>query len=275
MLPKNSTVHLLWIIAILIAVVSVLMWKMPNGDSLSGYISFAASIASLVLAVVAIFQSILSSNSLSSTILAINDSSRQIIAETTRLQGATLELSEEASKTIAELGNLPKDIGEFRGEVSQKLDRLEFAKAPAQLAQMEGDGDKIYRKGSYLWGLSFYTLAVSRKTGKTFDVDAMLAAENRTQPRFYMTGFFDVIKRFKVCNIEIDGVAGKYFATSLGTLNADEILDYFESIKIEPGAVKETFKEIAIYFSRDVIWPLASELEGQEEVDVSQSNTTD
>ena len=120
---KNLTLHLYWVIAILIGIISVLLWRLPNGSTLSGYISFSASIASLVLAVVAIFQSLLSSRGFEGALTEIQTSARSIMDETSRLGKASLSLSDEAEAAIQKLGNIPDELMIMKGEFSGKFEK--------------------------------------------------------------------------------------------------------------------------------------------------------
>ncbi|WP_299321426.1 hypothetical protein [Parasphingopyxis sp.] len=100
---KVIRIHLLWAIAVLIMVMSAILWRLPDGDSLARFIAFAASIASLILAVVAIFYSMISNNQLTSNLQGIEGAS------------ASLEDSSEAIQITSE--NLLKRIEDLFEEV--------------------------------------------------------------------------------------------------------------------------------------------------------------
>lgn len=61
-MQRHGFVHALWTISILILIIASLLLGLPNGNLIGDYIAFSASIAPLVLAVVAIFYSIISNH---------------------------------------------------------------------------------------------------------------------------------------------------------------------------------------------------------------------
>lgn len=60
-LKKHGYVHLGWIIGVLLVVVAVLLVRNPSSDKLQELLGFAATLASLLLAVIAIFYAMISS----------------------------------------------------------------------------------------------------------------------------------------------------------------------------------------------------------------------
>ena len=90
--PSNAVIHLTWVIFVLILCGTALVSTSPNGIVIRDYISFASAISSIVLAIVAIFYSMISNQSFSQTIGALNLSVNKIDSTAQEINTASLSL---------------------------------------------------------------------------------------------------------------------------------------------------------------------------------------
>lgn len=83
---NNRDIHYWYIIGILtMIIISLLSFRYAPDIALANYVSFAATIASLILATLAIIQGFISSNSFSQTVQNLNNSSSKIIDNSDKL----------------------------------------------------------------------------------------------------------------------------------------------------------------------------------------------
>ena len=177
MLREKALPHLIWVIGILIAIIAFLMWSLPNGSDLAGFIAFAASLASLVLATVAIFQSLLFSNSINRSIGNIETSSQKIIDETSRLQSASIDLSEESRASLENLQRVPRDLDALRGELEEQFGRIGSEKIDSSDGGVGVSSSTavLLKNRSINFAIAIYTLVLSCEVGKYVHLDDMLS----------------------------------------------------------------------------------------------------
>lgn len=104
---NHGAIHAFWVIAILIAIVSALLLLVPNGVLIRDYISFASAVASIILAVIAIFYSMFTNQSFSEMVGSLNNSVRQTAKSATAIEGVSDRLVssvDEMSKSLLDLG---------------------------------------------------------------------------------------------------------------------------------------------------------------------------
>lgn len=105
-MDKTALLHRNYWIGILIVIIVCLLTMRYTPDAqLKDYVSFAATLASLILAILAIVQAMYSSSSLNETILSLKKSSKEIGANTNNLNGVIGELQ-------AKIINLPIEVEE-------------------------------------------------------------------------------------------------------------------------------------------------------------------
>lgn len=118
-LSFSVNVHLGWIIAVLLAVISVLLWRTPSGENLANFLGFAASISSLILAIVAIFYSILSNSNLSILLSEIGAASSRISDESIQLRGTADKFEESLRQTRREVEGINPQIERLHSRIDE------------------------------------------------------------------------------------------------------------------------------------------------------------
>jgi len=223
---RNLTTHLLWIVAILVGVISILLWRLPNGSQLSGYISFAASIASLVLAIVAIFQSLLSSQGMGASISEIKLSAQAVADETERLSQASIGLH-DAAAALKKLDDIPDQLTAMKGELSgqiEKIDAQKLSKLSPDNDSHDGSADKWYEGRPIGYILAFYALALTNQSGNPLNLDNVFSDPYYSSIKNYINGVVVTVKYHCVFQIEVDGI-NEFIATSMGICDAGRVIN--------------------------------------------------
>lgn len=248
---KNPVIHLVWCIALLLLIISALLWKLPNGDNLASYISFAASLASLVLATVAIFQSIASSQSVGQAIADIQRSAATIVDETERLNQATVSLGEEAENSLRRLSDLPEKMHDWKAEISEQITQIE-TKTPEGEAPPSKSEDGIALNNKTIgFVLAIYTLVLGRKYNKYVDLAEMLPGSDFDVPRNYINGALSTIMYFSVHGAKIEGVASNFHITSTGSFEIEPTISRMKREKFRSEIVVRAVNKINDYFGED------------------------
>lgn len=250
---KHPIIHLAWIIGVLIAIISALLWRLPNGSDLSGYISFAASIASLILAVVAIFQALLSSETFSSSISEIRASAQKIMQETSRLGEASITLGAEADAALKRLSDLPDQITNWRGEMTERLDQMNTGTTPQNEENAPTTSGDILANKSMGFAIAVYILAVADKSNKYIELDKLFIGKEFTISKSYSSGVINTIRYFNICGINIEGAGNNFQINSLGDLDGENIISYMKKYEFVSPIISKTVMRINEYFDEDWI----------------------
>jgi hypothetical protein len=109
-LRLHGAVHAVWTIAMLLGIVAALLLMSPNGNAVGEYIAFATSIASLVLAVVAIGHALIANQSFSETVGSLKTSTDGVQAAAREICTVSVELSHQSERLIGEFSELPPAV---------------------------------------------------------------------------------------------------------------------------------------------------------------------
>ena len=234
MSEKNLTfrnyaiIHLVWIVTTLIlAMIAIVTWD-PSSEYLYRYISFAAGIASILLAIVAIFYSMISNNAFNTSLSEIRSSASRVAEEAGRLNLASAGISSEAEAVIRRLSDLPSAFSSLSGELSDKLDGL-----ATQQTFGEGDRGEQSPNGKFDPGgkpvplvLSLYVVHLAHKTSRY-----IIPSETFKGDEYYSascTGFLESLKYFNNCGIVIEAVMDRFSIVSLGSMDLSYLADQVE-----------------------------------------------
>lgn len=160
----NDVIHYKYVVGILtLIIITLLTFKYAPDTQLSNYVSFAATISSLILAVLAIIQGFLSTNSLSDTVTNMNQSSREILDNSDKLQTIISDLDSRLREIPAMIKGLEDKIttpNELPN--SAKKDSAEIA---PNITKQQADYFKV--TGSVSNIIAIYVLYMSSKTNKS------------------------------------------------------------------------------------------------------------
>ena len=249
--PTVERVNYLWIIAVLLLVVSFVVLKIPSGDLVRDYISFAASIASLVLAVVAIFYSIVSNQSFYQHVGSLQDLAESIRAESNSISSNLENFSSRAEALVTEVSAIPGSVDRLTNTVTEKLNTISPAKVDKK--ESEEAGTTFLPRATVGANISVYLIARAAKSGKKFNT---IKAFDDDVLRNYITGVVTTLglTDYKGLKMEIDGY--EFTVTDPGEMDVDAMIKKGQESTTE--VTKSAVKKIDTYFgiSKEEIPPV-------------------
>ncbi|QZD91032.1 hypothetical protein K3148_06515 [Qipengyuania aurantiaca] len=206
-------IHALWLISILIGIICAFVVKLPSANVVTSYMTFAATVASLLLAVVAIFYSIVSNQSISANLGALDFSASQMEQASVDLHNITDQLDAKFEKVFDEF----KFISPAVKGISERLN--DFSTASAANGEVgvdeiaDGKPDIIKTFSSTVNGgrAAFYALAQSALTGRSFHPEQMVG--DRLIFADFISGYAQALRAVncKDLNVSVEERDGKYF----------------------------------------------------------------
>lgn len=217
------TVNLLWVILFLTSIIIAQFVITPSGELLRELISFAAAVASLLLALVAIGYSFISSNSLQTMLAEVRSSAGEIAKETARINEASRGLSDEVEEALRVL---PKRIDDLPAKLehqfkARELDAASTVAAPPKELSADGAEEHAGRTNGMLFAI--YALCMSHKHSKPLEFDKVFKGLPDSFS-YYCTGVFETFRTYRVCDVVVEGFEGKYYASSVGSLRSDVVI---------------------------------------------------
>lgn len=162
--PNLSNIHYRYVIFILsLIIVSLLTFKYAPETSLFNYVAFAATIASLILAILAIIQGFISSNALSNTENNINEASNKIINSANQLEVVINSLD----KKVEEIPILLKGIDSKLNITTEFLNPINQGKRDNDIKISKEVFDQFIETSSQTGILTLYTCVLGFKYKKS------------------------------------------------------------------------------------------------------------
>lgn len=129
---RDVRVHFIYVAGILVSIIIFLLtWKFADNTNLNNYVSFAATITSLFLGLVAIIYSIVS-----------NSVQSQFISKTSQLsqdlKNASTEIARKTKKIVSKFNEIPALIGKVEAKVSSTHDLISELKSPPETEAKPG-----------------------------------------------------------------------------------------------------------------------------------------
>jgi len=177
---KPSILHYRYIVLILaLIIISLLTFKYAPDTQLFNYVSFAATISSLILAVLAIIQGFYSNNAVSETVANMNTSSREIVQSSVNLE----KIINGLDSKIQEIPTLIKGI---ETQINT-LNTPQISKPSGELPhKSKGDLQYFYNSVSPSGLIAVYMLYLSHKSSKIIDLNILEGLmSNSTIDYFY------------------------------------------------------------------------------------------
>jgi len=193
-MEKINLIHRNYWIGILIAIIVCLLTMRYTADAqLKDYVSFAATLASLILAAFAIMQTMYSTTAMTNTMSILSDSSKKI-------EASTVDLTDTIASLQNKITNLPQEVGdrvhvqfnEF--VVNREQDILQNNEAIAQQPAFTNQIDQRYfenyvRLGSINGLLLLYGISLSISTARPFRLRDLLPEEQISFNLENMSGY--------------------------------------------------------------------------------------
>ena len=229
--PNIPAIHLSWVIGLLALGIIAMVVYSPSSDKIQSYISFASTISSILLAVVAIIYSMISNRSFDSTLAEIRSSALSIAEETKRLNVASRGLSNETEQALQRLTDLPVAFNRMSGDLSNKIDALSATRITSSDEASNSSSDNSFSPGGKTFGvnLALYFIYLSSLNTRPIVMDQIFPDRDQAGIKNYVQGVMDSIKYFKVFGIDIDGITGQYMIKSSGSFELEEFASEIKS----------------------------------------------
>lgn len=229
----NLVPHLCWLISILIAIIAFLILRVTNGNEVNSYISFASSIASLILAVVAIFYSIISNDSLSNNFESIRNLGSTVQKHTDNLDQAASKFVMKIEEFTPHFSEIPISIKALGDDIQQKLQGVILSDPPfknthaAGSQQNQENGVSFFNKRVTTGAvITLYIIAMSAKHNKSVTIADIFP--EKIQLQNYVNGALSIIEATGFKGLNISLVSGSFAVVDIGDLNIDNIIDKAE-----------------------------------------------
>lgn len=168
-------IHISYIIGILILTIIMLTTLDWGGnEKLVDYITFALTLTSLTLSLLAIIQSLFSSSRFSETIGSLSSINEEVLITSKKLSEATIELDKKITNIPVSLKAVEKNTDETRIMV-EKMSNVEKTKIPEKNKTTKNKPHSIIietmvQTSSFVGQQVLYALSLSKKQNKTFSL---------------------------------------------------------------------------------------------------------
>lgn len=239
---SNWLVHLCWTVAFLLLAITALIVYEPDGATIRDYISFASAISSILLAVVAIFYSIVSNEGMSKILSSIGSSADRISQDSKDLSQITFNLSDKIQQLENNVASVPKQIGQFQENIYEKMNEILGRSTIEDSKDIKGN---TFFKGPVTLGLSIstYLILYAFKSTKEFIVKDVFKSEALGR---YVEASLTVLKCTEYRGIILNREADKIVVNSIGDLDKYDLLTKFE--KDDRTIWRNARNDIRIYF---------------------------
>ena len=222
---RVKIIHLSWVIGVLLLIIiAMLSSNIGARNDLKDILSFAVSFASLILALVAIGQALLSSSASNSTLLAVTEasnrldqSSRDISSLTQSLPKTLDQVKGDIARPVSDLSSTVETLvmhtGEMKGQQSQIIQQQESLTKLISLSPSTASA-QAEEFGYFTHGQALAVLIClkSQELSKPFDPNLVL----RTYGGQYQSAVISTLRLANV--IEVDEINGVFRINSMGKL---------------------------------------------------------
>jgi hypothetical protein len=211
---KDPVIHLLYWLAIVVTLlIASLSNRFASVDGLAEKISFALSFASLLLAVIAIFQSIVGGSALNQSTGEMREAAKTTNKAAERITVATDTL-------INQLGRIPDTLGEMREHVAKIDQRTELwlKRSPRKPkgSKEPPKTDPPFSSTTNGGNMAMMMLALSRDHNRKFNVDDVLGDEGFLPP--YVNGYLAAVVASGTLGVTFED--GEFCVTDIGANDA-------------------------------------------------------
>jgi hypothetical protein len=248
-LKLHGAVHAIWAISVLTLIIAAILLGTVNGSKINEFISFASSLASLILAIIAIFYAMISNQSFGETIGFLTSSSNSIQKAADNLANTSASLNERIEAVVGEVARVPAAMEELSSKFDAQI--ASAASAPTLLPAMAGASatSKLMNDCRYGTQLGLYALAKAFITRKAFDSSAVFPSDKSGNWNAIMTGFTVAIYDFKPCGLSLTSAKTKdstvYSVSSFGDIDPGGVIAHLDEAASEGD---ELVKDVDKYF---------------------------
>lgn len=246
-----AIINLRWACGCLAAcLIGTLSFRWAQSPQIVNIISVALSLASLVLAVIAIMQALVSNDGMIRSLSDISNAASNILSVSKDLSSATYIFSSHVDR----IGSMPNQLNAINDQVNEIRNRMDTNRSvDAKISPTREENSPIISddysptKLTYGIALTIYMLLLSYRTGKKFKCSDIISNQNVSE---YCNGVAAGIRLSEISDIDFDEL-NNYSAKSLGKLGESEIENIvFRAMRDEdaPQGLGEYVKSIDNYF---------------------------
>jgi hypothetical protein len=202
-------------VALLIGALSVKWYNIPE---LANLLSFGLTLSSLVLAIIAIIQALVSNNAFAGIIGSVTTAIDQV-------RNAAAQIDQASNQLLRHTAAIPSALGEMSTRIDQVLNS---PSVPIAVRRYTSDGDteisplskgtqELINRSTNGAVLSFYICILSRENNKSFDSDEIFT--NNTGYASYVAGFVAALKSTNFIDVEM--VDNKAIVRSIEIIDAE------------------------------------------------------
>ena len=232
----------------MLLIIAALISYVPNGDTVQSYISFAAAVASIVLAVIAIFYSMISNSSLLSSISSLRGLDGELEQQAKNLESISEGLNEKIVSLSDKIESIPTQIEKMDKSLHKRMNEISISDKVDSDSSLSAQSSKyISGKMTVGLGISIYLIAMAAKKGKPFKIDDVFDGSKIVSK--YVEGCLAALSAIKYKGLKLESEKGIYNIGSVGQLEIDKILE--NSSKRKHKVWVFAVEKITKYFSED------------------------
>ena len=220
-LKKFGVVHLFWVMVILGLCCIALLVYSPDADKVNSFISFAATITSLFLAIIAIFYSMVANSDLTASLGKASQGAENISRLADRVSQVTERLDEKSESLEQRLALVPTAIDTLRFEIVQRIDA--FAQPGGNDSSTTTEHGKI--QGTVAGALGLYALAKAHQLGTNVNL-RLASSQAEHYVRGIVLGSLSCIQILRPCNIRLTSKDGMFSIDDIGSFDIDKWASY-------------------------------------------------
>lgn len=178
--------HFFYVALILtLCIIGLVTARVGDAKPLVDYVTFAATLSSLILAVLAIIYSMTSNAGLGGTLAAIQDASSRLSTKVEALSQLTKTIEAIPTKLDA----IGKDTSAMRNQLNESQPIAPVAKSAPPTAQLNQGVQAFFMRCSHSGVFITYAAALAARSGKPLDPKAISAALDNICDPGYIYGF--------------------------------------------------------------------------------------
>lgn len=220
---RHGTVHFLWLTSILLMVIVGLLIRLPDGIMVRDYLAFASSIASLILALVAIFYSVVSGQNFGESVSLLRSSADRLENESKSLQELIATLSGKSDLIISAVGSVSPSLDRLTEKLEGEGPQGQFDYGTSSAAKEADGGAVFFGKPTTIGaGVALYVIGKVSQRGKEFDLSKLSDVEvNLVQ---YVSGFISAVKMVRPAGVILSLIGNMFVVESLGSIDMSSLL---------------------------------------------------
>lgn len=243
----RSTPHLAWVSVLLLAAILAQWAFKPNADLILSYLSFAATVASLILAILAIVYTFFSNSHLLGTSKQISDVTSLLESESGKLKRVADAVEARTDSLEDALASMPKELSSLREDLEGQFEKL--TKSSLSTSTSRKSDEKHYslfkREGTVGTDFAHYLLAKSFETGYSFELEKVFSSGAGITKNFVF-GVLQAVALLEPRGIKIEYAGDSFRTVSSGSWDYEKILN--DRDNIDANAESNSIQQIDDYF---------------------------